>query len=78
MIKKIEMNTNEEFDLIGAQCLDIFSKKAMDYGTAWRILRLPSLTDQIYIKANRIRSIQEKGEARVAEGIIPEFVGIVN
>ena len=61
-----------------AYCGDIFRQKAIDYGTAWRILRLPSLTDQIYIKANRIRSIQEKGEAMVAEGIVPEFVGIVN
>ena len=71
-------NTSEQYDEIIRQCLDIFSKKAIDYGTAWRILRTPSLTDQIYIKANRIRSIQEKGEAKVAEGIIPEFIGIVN
>lgn len=71
-------NTSEQYDEIIKQCQDIFSKKAYDYGTAWRILRLPSLTDQIYIKANRIRSIQEKGEAKVAEGIIPEFIGIVN
>lgn len=71
-------DTSEQYDEIIRQCLDIFSKKAIDYGTAWRILRTPSLTDQIYIKANRIRSIQEKGEAKVAEGIIPEFIGIVN
>ena len=71
-------NTSEQYDEVIRQCLDIFSKKAIDYGTAWRILRTPSLTDQIYIKANRIRSIQEKGEAKVAEGIIPEFIGIVN
>ncbi|MCR4680462.1 MAG: DUF1599 domain-containing protein [Bacteroidales bacterium] len=71
-------NTSAQYDEIIKRCLDIFSKKAIDYGTAWRILRTPSLTDQIYIKANRIRSIQEKGEARVAEGIIPEFIGIVN
>jgi hypothetical protein len=71
-------NTSQQYDEIIRQCLDVFSKKAIDYGTAWRILRTPSLTDQIYIKANRIRSIQEKGEAMVAEGIIPEFVGIVN
>jgi hypothetical protein len=49
-----------------------------DYGLAWRILRLPSLTDQIYIKANRIRSIQQKGQQKVEEGIKPEFIGIVN
>ena len=71
-------NTSEQYDEVIAYCREIFCNKAKDYGTAWRILRLPSLTDQIYIKANRIRSIQEKGEAMVAEGIIPEFVGIVN
>ncbi len=71
-------NTSEQFDEIIAKCLDIFSKKAVDYGTAWRILRMSSLTDQIYIKANRIRGIQEKGVAKVAEGIVPEFYGIVN
>ena len=71
-------NTSEQYDIVIQQCLDIFAKKAMDYGTAWRILRTSSLTDQIYIKANRIRSIQEKGEAKIAEGIIPEFIGIIN
>ena len=71
-------NTAELYEAVIAYCREVFSNKAVDYGTAWRILRLPSLTDQIYIKANRIRSIQEKGEAKVAEGIIPEFVGIVN
>lgn len=71
-------DTSAQFDLIAKQCLEVFSKKAIDYGTAWRILRAPSLTDQIYIKAQRIRSIQEKGEAKIAEGIIPEFIGIVN
>ena len=71
-------NTAEQYEDVIAYCREIFCNKAIDYGTAWRILRLPSLTDQIYIKANRIRSIQEKGEAKVAEGIIPEFVGIVN
>ena len=53
-------------------------KKASDYGTAWRILRLSSITDQIFIKANRIRSIQEKGVNRVGEDITNEFVGIIN
>jgi hypothetical protein len=72
------MDTPSEFDLVAARCLDIFSKKALDYGTAWRILRTPSLTDQIYIKAQRIRSIQEKGIAKIEEGIVPEFIGIVN
>jgi len=50
----------------------------MDYGTAWRILRISSLTDQIYIKAQRIRSIQEKGVSKIDEGIVPEFIGIIN
>ncbi len=57
---------------------DIFEKKTKDYGTAWRILRTSSLTDQIFIKANRIRTIQETGESKVGEGIEPEFIGIVN
>lgn len=70
--------TASEFDLVAAQCLDLFSKKTADYGTAWRILRTSSLTDQIYIKAQRIRNIQEKGVAKIEEGIIPEFIGIVN
>ena len=71
-------DTLEQYEILVGQCLELFSAKAKDYGTAWRILRLPSLTDQIYIKAQRIRSIQEKGEAKVNEGIIPEFIGIVN
>ena len=71
-------NTSEQFDIIAKQCIDIFSKKTFDYGTAWKILRVPSLTDQIFIKANRIRSIQEKGVTKINEGIIPEFIGIVN
>ena len=53
-------------------------KKMQDYGTAWRILRPTSITDQIYIKANRIRSIEEKGITKVGEGIVPEFIGIIN
>lgn len=71
-------NTAEEFDKVGQICLDVFSKKSIDYGTAWRILRTSSLTDQIYIKAQRVRSIEEKGVCKVEEGILPEFVGIVN
>lgn len=59
-------------------CRELFRKKAEDYGTAWRIMRPSSVTDQIFIKANRIRSIQEKGEARVAEGVRSELIGIVN
>jgi len=72
------MTTSSQFDQIEKICYDLFSKKAVDYGTAWRILRTPSLTDQIYIKAQRIRSIQEKGVSKVDEGIIPEFIGIIN
>lgn len=71
-------DTSAQFDQVAKQCIDIFSKKAIDYGTAWHILRLSSLTDQIYIKAQRIRSIQEKGVAKINEGFIPEFIGIVN
>lgn len=72
------MNTAQQFDQIAQTCIELFSKKAIDYGTAWRILRTSSLTDQIYIKAQRIRSIEEKGVAKIDEGIIPEFIGIVN
>lgn len=72
------MTTQEEFEKVMAMCRELFMKKMHDYGTAWRILRLPSLTDQIYIKANRIRSLQEKGVSMVGEGITPEFIGIIN
>ncbi len=70
--------TNQQFDAAIALCRNLFEKKMTDYGSAWRILRTPSLTDQIYIKANRIRSIQQKGVSRVNEGIRDEFIGIVN
>jgi len=70
--------TNEQFEAAIGQCRDIFDKKMKDYGSAWRILRTSSLTDQIYIKANRIRSIQEKLEQKINEGIEDEFIGIVN
>ncbi|MBQ4355130.1 MAG: DUF1599 domain-containing protein [Bacteroidales bacterium] len=73
-----KMTTSEEFDMVFEKCSDIFSKKALDYGTAWRILRPASMTDQIYIKAQRIRSIEQKGEALVDEGVIPEYIGIIN
>jgi hypothetical protein len=59
-------------------CKDIFIKKTRDYGTSWRILRLPSITDQIFIKAQRIRSIQEKGTQKVEDNINSEFIGIIN
>ncbi len=70
--------TSKQFDSSTAECKDIFMTKMKDYGTAWRILRTPSLTDQIYIKANRIRSIEEKGTSKVKEGVKPEFIGIIN
>ena len=61
-----------------SQCRDLFKKKLHDYGAAWRILRPASVTDQIFIKANRIRSIETKGVTLVGEGIKPEFIAIVN
>ena len=70
--------TNKEFESVISQCRDLFNKKLHDYGTAWRVMRIPSVTDQLLIKAKRIRSLQTKGAAMVSEGIIPEFVGIVN
>ncbi len=71
-------NTADQFTEVITYCKNIFEVKQKDYGTAWRILRLSSLTDQIYIKANRIRSLQVKDKRLVDEGIVPEFVGIVN
>jgi len=66
------------FDYSIAKCREIFSKKTYDYGTAWRILRPISITDQIFIKAQRIRSIEDKKENKVGESIESEFIGIVN
>ena len=70
--------TVQDYQLIIAECQELFANKTKDYGTAWRILRLPSITDQIFIKAQRIRSIQEKGKQMVDDDIRSEFVGIVN
>ena len=70
--------TEQEYNRIISECKELFEKKTKDYGTAWRILRLPSITDQIFIKAQRIRSIQDKGENKVGEAIQSEFVGIIN
>lgn len=70
--------TSRQYDAVVARCKDIFLKKMKDYGTAWRILRVPSITDQIFIKAQRIRSIEEKGTQRVDDGIDQEFIGIIN
>ena len=70
--------TISEFDSIIKKCEDIFGKKMKDYGSAWRILRISSLTDQIFIKAQRIRSIEEKRVQKIEEGVVSEFIGIVN
>lgn len=70
--------TQTQFEAVIGECRAIFLTKMKDYGTAWRILRPSSLTDQIYIKAQRIRSIGDKGTSKVNEGIKPEFIGIVN
>lgn len=67
-----------QFDAVIAQCRSLFLKKLHDYGAAWRIMRTESVTDQIFIKAKRIRSIEINGESKVQEGIYSEFTGIVN
>lgn len=74
----MKQDTGTQFDEIISACKDIFLAKMKDYGPAWRILRPESLTDQIYIKANRIRNLQHKGERKINEDIWPEFIGIVN
>ena len=72
------MNTDEQFRGVVAECRSLFEKKLHDYGASWRILRPSSLTDQLYIKAKRIRSLEVKGESLVGEGIRPEFVALIN
>ena len=71
-------STSEQYDAVIKICRDLFQKKMKDYGSAWRILRLPSLTDQIFIKAQRIRSLQENDIRKVDEGEHSEFIGIIN
>ena len=71
-------NTSQQYDAVITRCKDIFIKKMKDYGSAWRILRLPSLTDQIFIKAQRIRSLQENEVRKVDEDETGEFIGIIN
>ncbi|MBQ9499701.1 MAG: DUF1599 domain-containing protein [Bacteroidales bacterium] len=71
-------DTKEQFKKVIAECRELYAKKLHDYGPAWRIMRPSSVTDQIFIKANRIRSIEIKGVTMVDEGIAPEFIGIVN
>ena len=71
-------NTSQEYDKVIGTCRELFIKKMKDYGSAWRILRLPSLTDQIYIKAQRIRSLQENEVRKIQEDETGEFIGIIN
>ena len=71
-------NTSKQYDDIIHVCIELFTKKMSDYGSAWRILRLPSLTDQIFIKAQRIRGLQQNDNRRVDEGQESEFIGIIN
>jgi hypothetical protein len=71
-------NTSKQFDAIIASCRDLFKKKMKDYGSAWRILRLPSLTDQVFIKAQRIRGLQENEVRKVDEDEVSEFMGVIN
>ncbi|MCX2485457.1 DUF1599 domain-containing protein [Pedobacter sp. MR2016-24] len=72
------IDTSNEYDSVIAVCKSLFLKKTKDYGTAWRILRLSSITDQLFIKAQRIRTLEEKKISKVGEGIIPEYIGIIN
>lgn len=72
------MDTSAEYDRIIEHCQQLFAKKTADYGTAWRIMRPASITDQLYIKAQRIRTLEEKKVSKVGEGVIDEYIGIVN
>ena len=72
------MNTNQQYDTAISSCQDVFIKKTKDYGTSWRVYRTISIVDQIYIKAKRIRTIQEKGEQKIGDDIKSEFKGILN
>jgi hypothetical protein len=78
MSRVLDNNTSAEYDAVIKVCKDLFMKKTRDYGTAWRVLRLRSITDQIFIKAQRIRTIEEKKVSKVAEGITSEYIGIAN
>ena len=71
-------NTDGQYQEAMEKCRSLFFQKMKDYGTAWRVLRTSSLTDQIFIKANRVRTLQEIGTQKVEEGIEPEFVGVIN
>lgn len=74
----LAINTSTEYDSIIKVCKDLFIKKTRDYGTAWRILRPSSITDQIFIKAQRIRTLEEKKISKVGEDIVGEYIGIIN
>ena len=71
-------NTSKQYDEVISICRNLFINKMQDYGSAWRILRLPSLTDQIFSKAQRIRSLQQNAVRKVDEGEVSEFIGIIN
>ena len=71
-------DTSKQYDAVIEKCRTLFKNKMSDYGSAWRILRLPSLTDQIFIKAQRIRSLQQNSVRKVDEGEVSEFIGIIN
>lgn len=71
-------NTSEQYDKVVAECREIFRLKVKDYGTSWRVLRIPSLTDQLFIKAQRIRNIEDGVITKIDEGVLPEFQGLVN
>lgn len=70
--------TSEQYDQVVKQCREIFEKKTKDYGTSWRVLRTMSLTDQIFIKAKRIKTIEELGSSIIEEGVKEEFIGMFN
>jgi hypothetical protein len=70
--------TSNQYDAVIKNCRAVFINKNADYGTSWRIMRISSIVDQIYIKANRIRTIEDNGTMKVNEGIEPEFMGIIN
>ncbi|SKB37081.1 protein of unknown function [Parapedobacter luteus] len=72
------MDTSVQYNRVIEHCQQLFIKKTADYGTAWRIMRLPSITDQLYIKAQRIRTLEEKKVSKVGDGVADEYIGIVN
>ena len=78
MLTEKKPNTEEQYGRVVDECRDLFLKKTADYGTAWRVLRTISVIDQIYIKAQRIRTIQEKGAQKVSDDVRGEFIGIIN